>query len=379
MEPRGKKQAVTKKPASKPVCKCCQDSADHERRMQRRDFLMTAGGLAMGATALSSVLPAGRIWAQAKAASETAASAASAGTPESLVAVLYETLSPKQREEICFPWDHMDTKRGLLRTYISANWDITDRAVNSPFYTSDQQAIVRKIFEGIINPEWHQRIDKQLADDSGGYGENNSIAIFGTPGSDKCEFVMTGRHMTIRCDGNSAEHVAFGGPIFYGHAADGFNEGPTHPGNVFWPQAEAANKLYQMLDGKQQKQALLKEGLPKESSVGFHGKGGPFQGLPVTDMSSDQKEHLQKVVAMLVDHYRTSDQDEFMQCLKSQGGLDACNIAYYAQNDIGGDGVWDIWRLEGPSFVWHYRGAPHVHVWVNVADDPSVKLNAQPA
>jgi hypothetical protein len=26
--------------------------------------------------------------------------------------------------------------------------------------------------------------------------------------------------------------------------------------------------------------------------------------------------------------------------------------------------------------VWHYRGAPHVHVWVNVADHPSVKLNA---
>ena len=38
--------------------------------------------------------------------------------------------------------------------------------------------------------------------------------------------------------------VAFGGPIFYGHAADGFNEGPTHPGNVFWPQAVAANKLF---------------------------------------------------------------------------------------------------------------------------------------
>jgi hypothetical protein len=51
-------------------------------------------------------------------------------------------------------------------------------------------------------------------------------------------------------------------------------------------------------------------------------------------------------------------------------------LAYYAQNDIGKDGGWDIWRLEGPSFVWHYRGAPHVHVWVNVADSPNVKLNA---
>jgi hypothetical protein len=228
----------------------------------------------------------------------------------------------------------------------------------------------------MISPEWHERIDKQLSDDSGGYGENNSIAIFGTPGSEKFEFVMTGRHMTIRCDGNSADHVAFGGPIFYGHAADTFNERPHHPGNVFWPQAVAANKLYEMLDGKQQEQALLKSGLPREEKVAFRGTGGDFQGLAVSELSSDQKDHLQKVMALLVEPYRQSDRDEVTKCLKAQGGLDNCHLAYYAQNDIGKDGVWDIWRLEGPSFVWHYRGAPHVHVWVNIADDPSVKLNA---
>ena len=43
---------------------------------------------------------------------------------------------------------------------------------------------------------------------------------------------------------------------------------------------------------------------------------------------------------------------------------------------IGKDKVWDNWRLEGPAFVWHFRGAPHVHCWVNVADNPEVELNA---
>jgi len=85
---------------------------------------------------------------------------------------------------------------------------------------------------------------------------------------------------------------------------------------------------------------------------------------------------LQRVMQMLVEPYRQSDRDEVTQCLKAQGGIDACHLAYFGQDDIGNDGVWDIWRLEGPSFVWHYRGAPHVHVWVNVADDPGVKLNA---
>jgi hypothetical protein len=96
----------------------------------------------------------------------------------------------------------------------------------------------------------------------------------------------------------------------------------------------------------------------------------------VTELSSDQKEHLQKVVQLLIEPYRQSDRDEAIACLKAQGGLDACSLAFFKEGDIGNDGVWDIWRLEGPSFVWHFRGSPHVHVWVNIADSADVKLNA---
>lgn len=372
MESREGRVSTESSPPIDPVCECCRDLEKDLQPIPRRAFLATSAGAVLGASAIGSILPAGRVWAQAKAP----AAAASQSSPESLVKMLYDALSPKQREMICFAWDHKDADRGLLRTRISANWDITDYYVNEDFYTKDQQAMIRSIFEGIISPEWHERIDKQLDDDAGGYGEQNSIAIFGEPGSEKFQFVMTGRHMTIRCDGNTADHVALGGPIFYGHAAEDFNEAADHPGNVFWPQAVAANKLYQMLDGKQQKQALLRKGLPRESNIAFEGNSGDFQGIPVAELSSDQKEHLQKVMAMLVEPYRQSDRDEVTRCLKTQGGLDACHLAYYAQGDIGKDGVWDNWRLEGPSFVWHYRGAPHVHVWVNVADDPSVKLNA---
>ena len=60
--------------------------------------------------------------------------------------------------------------------------------------------------------------------------------------------------MTLRCDGNSAEHVAFGGPILYAHEGRDLYEKPTHPNNVFWHQAQAANKLYDMFDGKQREQ-----------------------------------------------------------------------------------------------------------------------------
>ena len=65
--------------------------------------------------------------------------------------------------------------------------------------------------------------------------------------------------------------------------------------------------------------------------------------------------------------YRPEDVKEAMGCLKAGGGLDQMHIAFYKEHDIGSDEIWDIWRLEGPTFVWHFRGAPHVHTYVNIA------------
>lgn len=342
------------------------------RPIERRTFMEQAGRstLAAGLAACALELPTLKTPA-------LAADSVVAGSPtaESLVKLLYESFSPRQREEVCFAWDHQDPERGLLRTRVANNWDITGQYVNDDFYSDDQRELIRGIFEGLYQPEWHDRIDQQLTDDSGGFGESNSLAIFGEPGSDRFEFVLTGRHMTVRCDGNTADHVAFGGPIFYGHAADGFDEGPDHEGNVFWPQALEANKLYQALDGKQQRLALVKQGMGPESKVGFRSPE-QFRGIPLTELSADQRERVQEVLQKLVEPYRQSDRDEVTACLKKQGGLDACHLAFFEKGDIGNDGVWDNWRLEGPSFVWQFRGAPHVHVWVNIADDPSVKLNA---
>jgi hypothetical protein len=304
-----------------------------------------------------------------------AAAASEQSKPETLVKTLYDSLTPQQKEEVCFDWDHVDD-RGLLRMHVSNNWQITGLKVASGFFTKDQQDIIEALYWGLYNPDWKDRIKKQLQDDAGGYGKEQSIAIFGTPGSGKFEFVMTGRHLTIRCDGDSVEHVAFGGPIFYGHAAEGFNEKADHPGNVYWHQALKANALYKMLDGKQRQQALIAEA-PAEKDIHFRGQSKSLPGLPMSELSADQKTFAQGVLATLLEPYRTSDKDEAMRCLQTQGGLDACHLSFYQKPDIGDDNVWDVWRIEGPSFVWHYRGAPHVHVWVHIADSPDVKITTK--
>ena len=298
---------------------------------------------------------------------------------ETAAKALYESLTEKQKKAIAFAWDHVDKDRGLLRTFVSNNWQITPHVVKSDYFTKEQQGIVGDLFRDLVNPDWHKRFLKQLKDDSGGkaFGAEQSIAFFGAPGDDKFEFVMTGRHQTIRPDGNTEKHVAFGGPIFYGHAGKNFNEEKDHPDNVFWEQALAANEVYKLLDAKQQKAALVAKS-PKEAAVAFRGKKiDEAPGLAIAGLSDDAKKELQKVLGKLIEPFRVEDRDEAMQCLKAQGGLDACRLSFFEDADVGDDKVWDNWRVEGPSFVWHYRGDPHVHVWVNVADDASPKLNAR--
>ena len=169
---------------------------------------------------------------------------------ETLVQALHKSLSEKQRKELCFPFDHP------LRSKVNNNWQIVKPELRN-FFTKDQQAMVKEIFLGLHSEEYAELVHEQVEED-GGF-DRSSIALFGEPGSGKFEFVLTGRHVTRRCDGDSVEGKAFGGPIFYGHAAGGFTEKADHPGNVYWFQAERANELYQALDGNNQGRPTRKE------------------------------------------------------------------------------------------------------------------------
>ena len=334
-------------------------------RLDRRQFLRRAGS---AAAIGSSVL-----WAVPRATAAPTLSSAS----ETAVKSLYESLTDQQKKVVAFDWDYEHPKRGLLRTHVSNNWHITKPGIASDFFTKERQTLIHDAFKSLFTPEWYKKILKQGQEDSGKpWGERHNIAIFGKPGEKKFEMVFTGRHMTIRADGNTESHVALGGPRVHGHAASGFNEKVGHPGNVFWHQAIAANKVYEMLSGKQRKHALV-EKLPTEHHVGFQGADGRFTGIPISELAADQRKLVEKVLKSLAEPYRKEDRDEISYALKQQGGLEKCSLSFYKEGDLGDDQQWDNWRIEGPAFVWYFRGFPHVHIWINIADNPAVKLNSQ--
>ena len=56
--------------------------------------------------------------------------------------------------------------------------------------------------------------------------------------------------------------------------------------------------------------------------------------------------------------------------LEAGGGLKKTHISFFSQGDLDEDGIWDIWRIESPTVVCHFRGSPHVHAYINVARRP---------
>jgi len=281
--------------------------------------------------------------------------------PETLVTTLYKSLTEEQRKAIVFPFDHP------LRSKVDNNWNITEQTIGK-FLNTDQQAMVREIFLKLHSEEYADRVVKQVEHDAAKEGFGScSVALFGEPGTGKFEFVLTGRHCTRRCDGDSVEGTAFGGPIFYGHAAKGFNEKADHPGNAYWFQALRANEAFKMLNGKQREMALLGDSREEKGTetVKLTGKTHDLPGIPMTELTRDQKNEVRLVLADLLAPFRKPDADEAMKLIEANG-FDHLHMAFYKNQDIGNDGVWDVWQIEGPAMLWYFRGDPHVHTWVNI-------------
>jgi hypothetical protein len=323
-------------------CDCCDG-------FNRRRFLKT--------TAAAALLPFGSVIE----AADRAVARPRANTSETLVAQFQKSLTEEQRKGVCFPFGHE------LQSRIDNNWHITEARVSQ--FTKDQQQLIRDIFNGLHSEEYARPVLRQVEHDNGEKGFGGcSVALFGEPGHGKFEFVFTGRHVTRRCDGDSVDGAAFGGPIFYGHQAGGdFDEAPTHPGNVYWYQAKRANELFQALDGKQRKLALLDKARPerKEETIKLTGKKAGLEGIPLTELARDQKELVRKVMTDVLAPFRKRDADESMKLIE-KNGFDRLHMAFYKGHDVGNDGVWDVWQIEGPAMLWYFRGDPHVHTWVHI-------------
>jgi len=277
----------------------------------------------------------------------------STSAAETVVAEFYQSLSGAQRKEICLPYDHN------LRRRVDANWHVTKPFISDDFYSDSQRAMIEKIVRGVTSVDGFKRLEEQMEYDDGGLGAY-SVAMFGEPTAAQFQWMLTGRHLTLRADGNTLEGRAFGGPIVYGHG-----EESSASDNLFYFQTKRVNEVFASLNASQAALALS-DTPPEETQVQLQGTSGKFAGIAVSDLSSDQKQLVRDVLGTLLSPYRDEDAQEAISIIDSNGGTDSLRFAFYKNEDLGGDGIWDIWRIEGPSAVIHFRGAPHVHAYIHI-------------
>jgi len=353
----------------------------------RRDFLRAAGAGLLGAGLAESNGAAAQNPAHANAESPSAAP----------IRAFYESLTMEQRRRMCFDWDHRGFTGLPLRLHVTNNWAISPASLTS--FTDAQQRRIEDILASVLAPGWLERLKRQARDDTGQtWGAGQKIALFGRPESGPCQCVVTGFHLTLRATCERQPSVAFHGALCHGHQPSGFDEKVGHPNNFFWFQAQLANQVYQALDRDQRKLALATRNMPfymidgkidrrhilpntqlpipLEPDVRFQGAKGTFPGMPIRDMNREQKLLANLTLDGILQPYRREYQDQVRRCLERQGGLDACSMAFYQERDLGADGEWDNWRIEGPAFVWYFRGAPHVHAWFHVADNPETPVTS---
>jgi hypothetical protein len=279
------------------------------------------------------------------------------------VTQLHGSLTARQKAVIAFPFD--DERR----TRVDANWSVTSPEIGDDFFSTEQRWLIDQALRGLLSEDAYERTMRQMSDDWGGLAEYN-IALYGDPAS-LCQWQITGRHVTLRAWGGQANQ-GLGGPIVYGHGLGDPKE------NLFFYQTLEANRIFSTLSPDERARALLDEA-PDEDDVAIRGTAGKFPGLPLRDLTAEQRALLDGLLSTLAVTFREPTAKAIRAELDRAGGAAGLHLAFYKEDDLDDDGVWDLWRLEGPNFVWHFRGAPHVHAYVNMGGADEVPPPASAA
>ncbi|MCA9178302.1 MAG: DUF3500 domain-containing protein [Planctomycetales bacterium] len=281
---------------------------------------------------------------------------------DSLPMQLYKSLSDEQREKICLPADH------ARRQFIS-NWWYVAPEYRLNHFKPEQQELITKIFDSLHHPEYREAVNKQVKHDQYGKEKNiPSVAFFGTPDDSNFEFIYTGHHVTRRCDAHTDEGRGLNGaPLFYGHFFNTFNESPEHVGNPYWYQGKLFNEFVQSLDEQQQQRGLATVEPRAERSPDVVKSREQAPGLAIADLQDDQRAKLLETIGKMLVMFRESDVAATLKAIRDHNVLEKLHVSWYGgKYDIGDDKVWDTWTMEGPTFVWYFRGQPHIHSYFDL-------------
>lgn len=278
---------------------------------------------------------------------------------EGLCKELFATLTADQRRQVLLPWDNANRRR-----FYNAPMNVRIGQV----YTQPQKELLERIMKSISSgDDGYTKLSRNGGWDTGGGFGGCGANFFGDPAAERAQwaFIFSGHHLTVRCDGDSEPDAAWGGPMYYGHVADGHSQR-----NVFHFQTRAVNTVFESLSEAQKRTAVITRGTPGEGTRSVEFRRDSYPGILSGDLTADQKQLVSNTMRDILAPYRREDVDEVMSIIRRNGGLDRLHFAFYRDANATDQTRWSFWRIEGPGFVWNYRVMPHVHCYVNIAARP---------
>ena len=278
-----------------------------------------------------------------------------------IAARLFDSLDEEDRAAAVFDYEHP------LRQFHNRGVD-TGGAWSFFLGRKTRQELVDLVY-ATLSERGRKRIPDQFLIQLPGIHATR-LAIFGDPHNPPYQILVTGPHLNLRIGGRSREGVAFGGPQVYG---DQRGDGKVGlPGSAYRDQLEQAQQFFASLTSAE-RTAARRPKAPVQTRIELQGAGGQFDGISVADLSRDKRRRVRDLVASLLDTYSADDVEYAWECIEKNGGVDGFHVADYAEDHQPGRNVGtgpsQIVRIEGPGAVFHYRGEPHLHAFINVGMD----------
>jgi len=282
---------------------------------------------------------------------------------DELAAELVEALPPAAQARVLFPYDHP------LRQYHNRGLWLGGLTVSAATLDWDTRRLLTDVMYAGLSDAGHGRVPFQ--DSTRFMGVNMmQLAVCGDPRVGPYQLLLSGVHLNLRLGSVSPEGAAFGGPQVYGDQRG--NERVGLPNNTYRYQLETAQRLVAALTPAERAHVRVARA-PAQVIVGVQGAAGRFDGVPVADLAPAKRALAREVVAGILGTYADDSAAYAWQCLERNGGVDALHFADYDEDFEGGrragDGPSQIFRLEGPAAVFHFRGEPHLHAFINVTMD----------
>ena len=198
------------------------------------------------------------------------------------------------------------------------------------------------------------------------------ISVFGSPSAtEPWGWRVEGHHLSLNFTSATGEVIATT-PAFYGSNPALVSSGRHKDLRVLGDEEDLARELLSMMSSAQRQKAVLSDRAPSDIISGVEREidlGTP-KGIPVSEMTDEQRASLMRLIEEYVGNIRSEFADGAMARV-GKAGIEKIHFAR-AGGEKKGEGHY--YRIHGPTFLIEYDNtqnrANHIHsVWRDLEND----------